>query len=143
MKKLLVTLCAICTSATQAGVTLKLEHPRYPSQVRDEYSVNCEKECAIEIVAEESGKTKVSQEPLQGKIKELMNLHVQGFLPKEPGNLRKILYKVKATDGDKKFDLLVGYPMSYEGTEYTKFSQLISVLEDIKRTMRTGIQEKK
>lgn len=143
MKKLIMTLCAVYASATHAGVTLKLEHPRYPSQVKDEYSVSCEKECAIEIVSEESGKTKVSQEVLQGKIKELMNLHVQGFLPKEPAKLRKVLYKIKATDGDKKFDLLVGYPMSYEGTEYTKFSQLISVLEDIKRTMRTEIQEKK
>lgn len=140
---MMLMLCAVYVPFAHAGVSLKLEHPRYPSQVQDEYKVNCEKDCAVEILSDDSGKVTAAQEPLSKKIKELMNLHVQGFLPKEPANKKRILYKLKATDGEKTFDLIIGYPMSYEGSEYSKFTQLISVIEEIKRIMRTEIREKK
>lgn len=143
MKLLTITLCAIFVSYAEAGVTLKLQHPRYPSKVEDTYSVKCEKDCAVEIISNDPAKGTATSEPLQTKIKELLNLYTSGFLPKEPVKQQRILYKLTASDGTKKFDLVIGNPMDYVGVEYTKFSQLINVIEEIKYAMRTEIQEKK
>lgn len=143
MNKIIMTVVSLLTFEAHAGLELKLEHPRYPSKVEDKYLITCKTECDLEILSNESLKGTSTSPQFETKIKELMNLHIQGFLPKEPEDDSRILYKIAARDGSKKFDLVVGYPMSYEGREYTKFTQLISVIEEIKRSMKSELREKK
>lgn len=131
-------------SFAHAGVSLQFEHPRYPSHETDHYSIKCESSCEIEVKSKQPLEGRSHSMHFQTKIKELLNLHAQGFLPNElPGIPQKVLYKIEAQDGDKKFNLLLGYPKSYTGEQFTKYTQIISIIEDVKRSIISELQEKK
>ena len=138
MKSFLVYVLLIITQVALADVAIHIEHPRYPSKQKDIYDVKCGKDCAVQIFSNDPMKGTASSEELEKKIREL-------FEKKPPvarQRLAKILYRIEATDGEKKLELVIGYPRSYEGEEYMKFSSVIMLVEEIKRKMAEEIKVK-
>jgi hypothetical protein len=139
MIKTFLKIAVLFSSFAHAGVSLELEHPRFPSRQKDRYKIDCTTTCALEIISL-SPQIGSSVSPIfETKIKELLSLKKQGFLPAEK-SLDKILYKIIVTDGDEKLSTFIGYPRSYEGTEFSKYSQLISVLEEIRLNMKLELE---
>lgn len=129
--------------AVHADVTLTIDHPRFPSRQTDRYTVKCENECFVEILSADAVKGNADKQTLEGKIKELIDFEEKGGLPKPSKALRKVLYQIRANDGKRTVHMTIGYPMSYEGAEFSKYSKFISFLEDLKFTMRNELRERK
>lgn len=123
------------TVSAWAGPTIIIEHPRYPFVQKDIYTVKCDVECEVTISSMEpfQGSTKLALLP--EKIRALISRSEKGEFPAFPGTPR-MLYDIHAEDGERKFDLKVGLPKSYRGTEFTKFTVLIDLIEEIKFLMR-------
>lgn len=126
-----------------AGTSINIVHPRRPSLQKDIYKADCAEICEIETFSIETKKWSAKNDQLEIKIKELISLHEQGFIPRT-GPLKKhqILYSVEASDDGKKVDITLGYPKSYAGTEFSKYATLIHLVEEIKRMMKFEIGEK-
>lgn len=119
-----------------AGVSINIVHPRRPSLQKDVYKAECGEKCEVEIFALEVKRGVAKADQLQTKIKELITLHGQGFLPKTgPLQKHQILYMIEVSEGEKKVDITLGYPKSYAGAEFRKYSTLITLVEEIKRMM--------
>lgn len=125
-------------SFTHAGVSIQIDHPRYPSLETDNYTVKCAKNCAVEVRSRNPREGSVIAKKIQPIIKELMGLE----LPKKTSS-QKVLYKVEAEDGKKKLQFELGYPKSYEGEEYKKYSRVVGLIEDLKRAIVSEIPETK
>ena len=128
-------------SFAHAGSSIHIEHPRKPSHQKDIYSVICKKECVLEIKSNEPGKGLSKTDMFESKIRELVNLEDASMLPKSEKHLsRLILYNIEAIDGERKLNLVLGYPKSYKGEEYKKYVSIISRIEELKRTMSLAMQ---
>lgn len=135
MKRTLISLLILLSTGAQAGVNIVIEHPRNPSQKKDLYKVECDKKCAVEIVAREPVKGDVD-EKFQAKVKELFSLP----LPENSNKTRgRLVYTVTAVDGDKKIDLRLGHVEDYEGPQLVKYLDVISFIETLKKSMRTEL----
>ena len=141
MKKLFL-LVVFFIPLARADVTLLLEHPRHPSLETDQYNIRCLKKCKIEIRAQESGKV-TADRSIESQIKDLLKLYKENSFPKPAKKIERTLYKIKANDGGKAIEETLGYPMSYEGEEYAKYTRLISMIEGLKQKMISAIGEKK
>jgi hypothetical protein len=134
MHRIIILLLAFSASLAHAGASFHLEHPRSPSQRKDHYKISCEKECALEIQSMSSSQANSKSEIYQEKINELLSMKTSGELP-ESKSKERVLYKVKASDGKSKLDLILGFPLSYQGKEYQKYVKTIEVIEEIRRSM--------
>lgn len=135
MKRTLIVLIVLVSSFAQASVDLLIEHPRNPSKLKDRYTVNCDKKCALEIQALNPLKGN-GDHKVETKVKELWSIQ----LPKDDNIRGRVLYTITAVDGDKKISLKVGYPDNYDGDELSKYLGLISYIEDVKKTMRSQLE---
>ncbi len=136
MKSTLIILTLVVSTFANAGVNLLIEHPRHPNQQKDKYTVDCDKKCALEIVAMNPEKGKASDQ-MEIKVKELWSLVIPKAVPLREN---RVLYKVSAVDGDKKIEFKVGYPENYEGEELAKYMGVINYIETLKRTMRSELE---
>lgn len=139
----MILLSTIFVSFAQAGVSLHIEHPRNPSQAKDLYKVKCNGKCVLEMKTPSVAKGSTSSKVFREKINHLFEMKNKGDLPKSHVNERLVMYKIEATDGKKSLDLVLGYPLSYIGDEYTKYANVISIIEEIKRNMKLELTEKK
>ena len=130
-------------SFAHAGVSLHIEHPRNPSHVKDHYQIKCEGKCALEIESPSPGKGSSSSDLYKTKIKELLSMKSAGALPETKVNARPVLYKIEASDGKNNLNIVLAYPLSYEGDEYKKYVNVISVIEEVKRSMILELMESK
>lgn len=120
---------------------MNLVHPRYPSKQKDLYQIQCDEKCTIDIRALGGKSGVVVSRELPAKIKELLNMQLTGGLPKQlDTENERVLYNLQAGEGTLKVDLMVGYPKSYEGEEFTKYSNLIVLIEDIKMLMHQELR---
>ncbi len=132
---MLITFMSCLIGTAWSGPRLIIEHPRYPFNQKDIYTVACEKECAVNITAIDSFSGSTAKPLLQEKIRALIAEYEKGEFPvfsESP----KILYDLQVEDGTKKIRLKVGYPRSYRNQEYTKFNVLIERIEELKFIMR-------
>lgn len=143
MKKRIVLLSTIFVSFAQAGVSLQIEHPRNPSKVKDLYHVKCNGKCVLEMKTPSIVKGSTFSKIYREKINSLFEMKVKGDLPRSHENDRLVMYKIEVKDGKRSIDLVLGYPLSYMGEEYTKYANVISIIEDIKRNMKLELTEKK
>jgi hypothetical protein len=136
MKRTLILLFILISSLAQAGVNLVIEHPRNPSNNNDSYEIACDKKCAINIVAMNPVNGELDQK-FESVVKQLWSL----ALP-DDAKIRshRLLYKVEAQDGEKKIQLNIGYPEMYQGEELAKYLGVISYIENVKRSMRSGLE---
>lgn len=70
-------------------------------------------------------------------------MKAKGSLPVSKENARLVMYRIEARDGKNKLELVLGYPLSYQGEEYTKYANVISIIEDLKLKMKVELTEKK
>lgn len=143
MKIALFILSTLFVSFAQANVSLHIEHPRNPSAAKDLYKVECKSRCNLEIKSHTSGKGSSTSKIYREKIKEIIELKSKGGLPESQENARLVMYKIKAVAGNKKINLVLGYPLSYTGEEFTKYSNIISLIDEIKRYMKVELMESK
>ena len=144
IKTIYVAIVLLVSFSAFAGVGFQLEHPRHPSGQKDHYIIKCEKLCSLEIQTPESIKGEAAAGILEEKVRELMKLHKNGLFPKDlPSSQNKVLYKIKLDDGVTQFESTLGYPESYQAQEFTKFSKIISLVEEIKRLMKLELLRKK
>lgn len=131
-------------SAAEAGVSLTIEHPRYPSHQEDIYKIKCNGKCELEILKRKpsKGAAKVTS-VYSSKISELIKLKDKGGLPQSKTNAKPVLYKIEAQEGKKSVNLVLGYPLSYEGEEYKRYVAVVSIIEELKREMSLELTEKK
>jgi hypothetical protein len=125
-----------------AGTGLIINHPRNPSHQIDRYSIKCDKQCSLEILESKSLKGSSKLVAFEPQISEIFDLVSNGQFPmsnKTP--LHKVLYKIEANHKGKEVEVILGYPKSYQGTEFQKYSALVSRIEEIKKTMREEIKE--
>lgn len=139
MKRTLILLIILFSTASFAGVEMLIEHPRNPSQKKDHYKINCDKKCAVEIVALNSASGEVD-ERIQAQVKELFTLSL-------PENSKtkssRIVYTVTANDGDKKIELRLGHVEEYKGEQLEKYLGVISYIETLKKSLRAELAEVK
>ncbi|MFP5386165.1 MAG: hypothetical protein ACLGHN_08810 [Bacteriovoracia bacterium] len=143
MKRSSILTLLLFVSTAHAGVSLHVEHPRNPSHAIDHYKIKCDAKCALEIQSPSPGKGSSSSELYQAKIKELLSMKSAGTLPETKVNARPVLYKIEASDGKNSINLVLAYPLSYEGEEYIKYVNVISVIEEVKRSMVLELMESK
>ncbi len=131
----LITFMSCLIGTAWSGPRLIIEHPRYPFQQKDIYTVACDKECAVTINSMDPFSGSTAKPLLQEKIRALITQYEKGDFPvfsESP----KILYDLQITDGKKEIRLKVGYPKSYRNQEYTKFNVLVERIEELKFIMR-------
>lgn len=139
MKRTLILFILLFSTELFAGVNIVIEHPRNPSHLKDRYSIDCQKKCALEIQ---------NMNPVKGEVNENFESKVKGIwslgIPKDV-KIResRVLYSVKAKDGDKIVEFKIGHPDLYEGEELSKYLGVISYIEELKRTMRSELQGEK
>lgn len=142
MKAKYFVLSLLCVSFAHAGVSLKIEHQRNPSLVKDIYKIDCDKKCELEAKTTNPEKTTSESKVYQEKIQELFSMQKAGSLPKSNTKGRP-LFKIEAHDGEKSINLVLAYPLSYKGKEYEKYMKTVSVIEELKRSMTIELMEKK
>ena len=132
---MLLTLMTWAVDTVWAGPRLIIEHPRYPFQQKDVYTVNCDQECVVTISSDDpfSGSTK--ENLLRDKIRSLLSRMEKKEFPLFPDSPRR-LYDITVEEGPKKQTLKVAYPKSYLGADYDKFNALVEAIEEIKFIMR-------
>ena len=142
MKAKYLALCLLCASFAHAGVSLKIEHQRNPSLVKDIYKIDCDKKCELESNTARPKKKTTESKVYQEKIQELFSMQKAGSLPKSNSQGRP-LFKIEAKDGNKTIDLVLAYPLSYKGKEYHKYMKTVSLIEELKRSMTIELMETK
>lgn len=143
MIRRILILSALFVSFAHANVSLHIEHPRNPSDAKDIYKVDCKSKCDIEVKSHLEGKVSSSSALYRSKIKEILTMNAQGGLPQSQVKSRLVMYRIEAVDGKNKVQLVLGYPLSYEGEEFTRYSKVIGLIEEVKRNMKVELMEKK
>lgn len=140
---LTILLLFIPLTYAQSGPSLTIVHPRNPSQQKDIYSIKCNKECDIKVTtaSKRSGTSKLTT--FDSKIDEVISIATNEFPVAGKLLSHQILYSIQATSGDKKVDVILGYPKGYLGADYQKYSDLIVKIEEIKREIISNTTEVK
>ena len=143
MIKRTLFISTILVSFAHAGVSLNIEHPRNPSTAKDLYKINCNGKCQLEIKSGTPAAGVTTSKLFRTKIKKILEMKIKGDLPKSKEGARLVMYRIKAAYGNEKLDLVLGYPLSYQGDEYNKYANVISIIEDLKLKMKVELTEKK
>lgn len=141
MKLSIVLLTYLYLIPAYAGISILIEHPRYPANDSDVYRVECLNKCKIDVSALESGVRTVEPKILQEKISKIFNAGQDG-IPMPAKESHRYLYRIKISEGSKKADFTLNYPLAYVGDEYVKYANLINLIEDLKRDLKKEIGSK-
>lgn len=127
-------------SFAHAGPSIKIEHQRNPSLVKDIYQIDCDKKCELEAKSINPKKKTSESKLYQEKIEQLFSMQEADSLPKSITK-GKPLFKIEAKDGKKSLNLVLAYPLSYKDKEYEKYVKTVSIVEELKRSMTVELME--
>lgn len=140
---LYLTLIFIPFSFAIGDTSLSIEHPRNPSHQKDSYIVNCKKNCDLKVTTSAKRQGTSSVVTFESKINELIAIAAADFPNDKKIKAHQVLYTIKASDGSRNVELTLGYPKSYLGEDYKKYSDLIVKLEELKSAILLNTTEEK
>lgn len=140
---LYLTLIFIPLSFAIGDTSLTIVHPRNPSHQKDSYTVSCKKNCDLKVTTASKRQGTSPLITFETKINELIAIAVADFPNDKKIKAHQVLYFIKASDGVKNIELILGYPKSYLGEDYKKYSDLIVKLEELKSAIIQNTTEEK
>jgi hypothetical protein len=142
MKVLITIFIFGLISSAYAEVSIQIVQQRNPSQAKSIYQAKCKKQCDLRIKTTSPKEGTVTTSFYKSKIEELFKLKKQGSIPSLPKGSRT-LYEVKAVNNKDSLSFRLSYPKSYKSPEYTNYSQVVQLLEELKRSMSIDLVEDK
>lgn len=140
---LYLTLIFMPFSFALGDTSLTIVHPRNPSHQNDSYIVSCKKNCDLKVTTASKRQGTSPLVTFETKINELIAIAAADFPKDKKIKAHQVMYFIKANDGTKNVELTLGYPKSYLGEDFKKYSDLIVKLEEIKSAIIQNTSEDK
>lgn len=134
MKTLLTLLTYLFLNTAFAGMTLQIEHPRYPANVSDVFKIECLQKCSAEVRTTNLVSKDIK---LKDMTEMISKLDIKASeVPVSDSESIRFLYRIRVKRNGKESSYILQYPLLYSGEEYVKYASMINTIEEIKREIK-------